>query len=92
MAPHQKSPSPNLASTQQNSAPKPPTTSTSLDFFRSLFRSYPYTTHKFYEFNPQNKFYYVTFTHSLKHAYYCQESRCRYHDSYQGHRYRDRDL
>ena len=49
-------------------------------------------THKFYEFNPQNKYYYVTFAHSLEHAYYCQESRCQYHDSYQGRCYRDRDL
>jgi hypothetical protein len=87
-----KPPSPNLATTQQNGTSKPPTTSTSLDFFRSLFRSYPYTTHKFYEFNPKQKFYYVTFAHSLEHGYYCQESRCRFHDAYQGRRYRDRDL
>jgi hypothetical protein len=49
-------------------------------------------THKFHEFDPKQKFYYVTFAHSLEHAYYCQESRCRYHSSYEGRRYRDRDL
>src|SRR6266850_1716526 len=48
-------------------------------FFRSLFRSSPYSTHKFHKFNPHWKCNYATWAHSLEHKYFCREVYCHYH-------------
>ena len=48
-------------------------------FFASLFRSYPYSTHKFHKYNTRWKRNYATWGHSLEHKYFCTKRYCRYH-------------
>src|SRR6267142_986372 len=51
----------------------------SVQFFKSLFRSSSYSTHKFHEFDPRWKQNYTTWGHALEHSHFCKEVYCRYH-------------
>src|SRR6267142_2146253 len=70
-----KSPSSNLAIIQISLAPLPtkPTLPSnyqdSVQFFKSLFRSSSYSTHKFHEFDPRWKRNYTTWGHALEHSH-----------------------
>ena len=80
-----KSPSSNLAIIQISLAPLPtdpilpPDYQDSTDFFKTLFHSPPFSTHKFNEFDARWKRNYATWGHSLKHSHFCKEAYCRYH-------------
>src|SRR6267142_4087330 len=80
-----KSPSSNLAIIQISLAPLPTKPilpdnyQNSVQFFKSLFRSPSYSTHKFHEFDPRWKRNYTTWGHALEHSHFCKEAYCRYH-------------
>src|SRR6267142_6319296 len=80
-----KSPSPNLAIIQIPLTPLPTKPilpadyQDSVKFFKSLFRSSSYSTHKFHKFDPRWKRNYATWSHALEHSHFCKEVYCRYH-------------
>src|SRR6267142_933482 len=80
-----KSPSSNLAIIQIPLTPLPMKPilpadyQNSVKFFKSLFRSSSYLTHKFHEFDPRWKRNYATWSHTLEHSHFCKEAYCRYH-------------
>jgi hypothetical protein len=45
---------------------------------KSLFCSYPYTTHKFHIFRPGQRLH-TTHQHALVHPFFCKENYCQYH-------------
>src|SRR6267142_167518 len=80
-----KSPSSNLAIIYISLTPLPtnPTLPSdyqdSTKFFKSLFHSPPFSTHKFNKFDARWKQNYTTWGHSLEHSHFCKEVYCRYH-------------
>src|SRR6267142_842308 len=80
-----KSPSSNLAIIHISLTPLPTNPilpadyQDSIQYFKSLFCSSSYSTHKFHEFDPRWKRNYTTWGHALEHSHFCKEAYCHYH-------------